>query len=149
VSYRRLGAHQVRRHELALRSNTVTDAEADVVAALSEILAPWQHDGHADHDAVGRAAAVVCHAYRARLAEYLVTSWSSAGLHGIPWDRARQLPLTPLLHLRKLHAISTLGLGADSSMVGDREIFLAPQDPPQDRRRQGLEISRVRRAVCG
>jgi 3-oxoacyl-(acyl-carrier-protein) synthase len=38
VSYRRLGAYQVRRHELALRSNTIADAEADVVAALSEIL---------------------------------------------------------------------------------------------------------------
>jgi LmbE family N-acetylglucosaminyl deacetylase len=161
VSYRRLGAYQVRRHELALRSNTIADAEADVVAALSEILgfdpdpcaawvlAPWQHDGHADHDAVGRAAAVVCHAYRARLVEYLVTSWSSAGLHGVPWGRARQLPLTPLLHLRKLHAISTLGLRADGSLVGDREIFLAPQDPPQDGRRRGLEISRARRAVCG
>ncbi|HSU09881.1 MAG TPA: PIG-L family deacetylase, partial [Pseudonocardia sp.] len=70
VSYQRLGARQVRRYELALRSNTIADAEADVVAALSEILgygpdpcaawvlAPWQHDGHADHDAVGRAAAV-------------------------------------------------------------------------------------------
>jgi hypothetical protein len=69
------------------------------------VLAYWQHDGHADHDAVGRAAAVVCHAYRARLVEYLVTSWSSADLHDVPWGRARQLPLTPLLHLRKLHAI--------------------------------------------
>jgi LmbE family N-acetylglucosaminyl deacetylase len=89
VSYQRLGGRQVRRYELALRSNTISDAEADVVAALSEILgfdpdpcaawvlAPWQHDGHADHDAVGRAAAAVCHAYRARLVEYLVTSWSS------------------------------------------------------------------------
>ena len=38
VSYRRLGAYQVRRHDLALRSNTIADAEADVVAALSEIL---------------------------------------------------------------------------------------------------------------
>jgi LmbE family N-acetylglucosaminyl deacetylase len=129
VSYQRLGARQVRRYELALRSNTIADAEADVAAALSEILgfdpdpcaawvlAPWQHDGHADHDAVGRAAAVVCHAYRARLVE--------------------------------LHAISTLGLWADGSFVGDREIFLAPQDPPQDGRRQGKEISRARRVVCG
>ena len=38
VSYQRLGARQVRRYELALRSNTIADAEADVVAALSEIL---------------------------------------------------------------------------------------------------------------
>ena len=64
-------------------------------------------------------------------------------LHGVPWGRARQLPLSPLLHLRKLHAISTLGLRADGSLVGDREIFLAPQDPPQDGRRQGKEISRT------
>jgi LmbE family N-acetylglucosaminyl deacetylase len=157
VSYQRLGARQVRRYELALRSNTIADAEADVVAALSEILgygsdpcaawvlAPWQYDGHADHDAVGRAAAVVCHAYRARLVEYLVTSWSTAGLHGIPWGRARQLPLTPLLHLRKLHAISTLGLRADGSLVGDREIFLAPQDPPV-RQATGLSPANDRRA---
>jgi hypothetical protein len=113
------------------------------------VLAHWQHDGHADHDAVGRAAAVVCHAYRARLVEYLVTSWSSADLHDVPWGRARQLPLTPLLHLRKLYAISTLGLGADSSLVGDREISW----PRRIHRRTGdaraWRISRARRAVCG
>jgi hypothetical protein len=55
------------------------------------------------------------------------------------------LPLTPLLHLRKLHAISTLGLRVDGSLVGDREIFLAPQDPPV-RQETGLSPAGDRRA---
>jgi LmbE family N-acetylglucosaminyl deacetylase len=74
VSYQQLGAYDVRRHELALPSGRAAEAELDVVAALSEIigfdpnpsgswvLAPWQHDGQPDHDAVGRASSVVCQA---------------------------------------------------------------------------------------
>jgi len=140
VSYQQLGAHHVRRHELALPSGRVADAELDVVAALSEIvgfdpdssgswvLAPWQHDGHPDHDAVGRAAVTVCQAYRVRHVEYLVAAWGSTGPRRIPWLRARQLPLPPVLQLRKSSAVSALGLDTDGLMSADREIFLVPDE---------------------
>ena len=82
-----LGFTRVRVHRLELRSGKVPDGEPDVVAALSELLgydgdlpsaiclAPWQRDGHPDHDAVGRAAELACHAYRTRLFRYLVMAW--------------------------------------------------------------------------
>lgn len=138
VSYQQLGAHDVRRHELALPSGRVAEAELDVVAALSEIvgfdpdpsgswvLAPWQHDGHPDHDAVGRASSVVCQAYQVRHVEYLVAAWGSTDPHRIPWPRARQLPLPPVLQLRKSSAVSAPGLDTSGYMPGDRETFLLP-----------------------
>jgi LmbE family N-acetylglucosaminyl deacetylase len=137
VAYQQLGAYHVRRHDLALRSGQVS--ESDVVAALSEIvgfdpdpsgswvLAPWQHDGHPDHNAVGRAAATVCRAYGVRLVEYLVAAWSSAATDDIPWPRVRQLPLPPLLQLRKLRAVSWPGPGANGVIPGDRELYLTPE----------------------
>jgi LmbE family N-acetylglucosaminyl deacetylase len=146
VSYQQLGAHQVRRYELALPGCGVGEAELDVVAALSEIvgfdpdpagswvLAPWQHDGHPDHDAVGRAAAIVCQAYRVRLVEYLVAAWGSTGSHRIPWPRARQLPLPPVLQLRKSSAVSAPGLGTNGFVSGDREVFLVPEEQMGPRR---------------
>jgi GlcNAc-PI de-N-acetylase len=139
VSYQQLGAYDVRRHELALPSGRVAEAELDVVAALSEIvgfdpdpsgswvLAPWQHDGHPDHDAVGRAAGLVCQAYRIRQLDYLVAAWGSTDLHRIPWPRARQLSLPPVLQLRKSSAVSAPGLDSGGFVPGDRETFLLPE----------------------
>lgn len=136
VGYQRLGARGAVRHELALRSGTVEDRVPDVVAALSEIigfdpdptglwvLAPWCHDGHSDHEAVGRAAATVCDAYRIRLVEYLVTGWTGPGLAALPRDRARQLPLTPLLRARKMRAIAASLRAGHDAPVADREVFL-------------------------
>ena len=64
AAYRRLGVPEVRRHRLGLESGTLSSAEPDLIAALSELvghdcypglwcLAPWRRDGHPDHDAVG------------------------------------------------------------------------------------------------
>jgi GlcNAc-PI de-N-acetylase len=156
VSYQQLGAHHVRRHELALPSGRVAEAELDVVAALSEIvgfdpdpagswvLAPWQHDGHPDHDAVGRAAMRVCRAYGVRPVEYLVAAWGSPGPHPIPWPRARQLPLPPVLQLRKSSAVCAPGLDTTGFVSGDRETFLVPEAqmrPRQYGRQTGGRVS--------
>jgi LmbE family N-acetylglucosaminyl deacetylase len=132
LAYQRLGVHEARRASLALPSGEV--GEADVVAALSEIvgygtdprdtvlIAPWRADLHPDHAAVGTAVAVVCRAYGARLLEYLVTAWSAADPACVPWDRARQFPLTPLLQNRKRLALAaTLG---EQLSPADTEVFL-------------------------
>jgi len=85
-AYRRLRVPEVRRHRLHLESGTVSDAQPDLVAAFSELvghdcypglwcLAPWQRDGHPDHDAVGRVAEAVCHSYNLRLVRYLSAAW--------------------------------------------------------------------------
>ncbi len=134
VSDRRLGAHQTRRHALCLQSGRVSEHEADVVAALSEIvgsareptglwvLAPWHHDGHPDHDAVGRAAVVVCTAYRLRLVQYLTAAWRRDDPADLPRRPLRHLPLSPLVRARKLRAIPTPLRGR--GQVCGREFFL-------------------------
>ncbi len=53
---------------------------AAVVAAVGDgrgvlLVAPWRHDGHPDHDAAGRAAAVAATRTGARLLEYPVWWW--------------------------------------------------------------------------
>jgi len=53
-------------HELGLPDGQVNDHESDVLTAVvgvvgdgrrTLVVAPWRHDGHPDHEAVGRAAA--------------------------------------------------------------------------------------------
>src|SRR5687768_12813458 len=72
LALQRLGIHEACRAALALPSGGVAGAEADVVAAVSEVVgyaaepgrtvvvAPWRGDLHPDHAAVGTAAAVTC-----------------------------------------------------------------------------------------
>ena len=58
-------------------------------------LAPWEHDGHPDHDAVGRAARQVCRELGVPLLEYPVWAWHWAQPDGddLPWARARRFVL--------------------------------------------------------
>lgn len=134
----------VRRHRLGLPDGAVATHEADVVAAISEIvgfvadpaglcvLAPWSSDGDPDHEAAGRAAEVVCAAYRVRLVRWLDQAWSWAGPESaeVPWRRARQLPLSETDLARK-SAAAALGPaeGHDAALPagsapGPREVFL-------------------------
>ena len=134
----------VRRHHLGLPDGAVAAHEADVVAAVSEIvgfvadpaglcvLAPWSSDGDSDHEAAGRAAEVVCAAYRVRLVRWLDQAWSWAGPESaeVPWRRARQLALSETDLARK-SAAAALGAaeGHDAALPagsapGPREVFL-------------------------
>ena len=58
--------------------------------------ATWRGDGHPDHEAVGRAAAVAVGRTAAELVEYPVWMWHWAypGDAAVPWDRAFEVPLT-------------------------------------------------------
>jgi LmbE family N-acetylglucosaminyl deacetylase len=152
AAYGALGLSVVRRHRLGLPDGGVAAAEADVVAAISEIvgfdddpaglcvLAPWSGDGDDDHEAAGRAAEIVTAAYRIRLVRWLDRAWSWAGPDSdeVPWRRARQVVLSDTVIARK-HAASeafsaALGGGAgdpahdlelpDGSAPGPREVFL-------------------------
>jgi LmbE family N-acetylglucosaminyl deacetylase len=68
---------------------------ADRLAALAGpdtlLLAPAEYDGHADHDAVGRAAATVARQTGAHLLHYPVWLWHWAIPDDLPWVRLRTL----------------------------------------------------------
>ena len=134
AAYRRLGVPEVRRHRLRLESGTVSSAEPDLIAALSELvghdcypglwcLAPWRRDGHPDHDAVGLVAEAVCRSYNLRLVRYLCAAWEWLEPEDLPWTtpasshcRTRCEPArTPLWRSRHVPG---------PEWVADRELFL-------------------------
>lgn len=57
------------------------------------LLAPWRHDGHRDHEAAGRAAAVAARRTGARLVEYPVWFWHWGAPAALPWPDVRRLAL--------------------------------------------------------
>ena len=67
----------------------------------------WRHDGHPDHDATGRAAALAASRTGAQLIEYPIWAWhrcTPAG--GLPSDQLRRLDLAPADHVSKVDAIA-------------------------------------------
>jgi LmbE family N-acetylglucosaminyl deacetylase len=58
--------------------------------------ATWRGDGHPDHEAVGRAAAVAARNADTVFAEYPVWMWhwATPGDRAVPWQRARLVPVT-------------------------------------------------------
>ncbi len=58
-------------------------------------VAPWEADGHPDHDATGHAAATACAATGVRLARYPVWAWHWARPERdeLPWPSLHQVAL--------------------------------------------------------
>lgn len=88
--------------------------EAALADALTRRLAPgrwcvttWRGDGHPDHEAVGRAAAVACRRSGATLLEFPVWMWHWAGPDhpDVPWHRARRVDLTGAARSAKREAV--------------------------------------------
>jgi len=135
AAYRRLGVPEVRRHRLQLEPGKVSDAQPDLVAALSELvghdcypglwcLAPWRRDGHPDHDAVGLVAEAVCRTYDLRLVRYLCAAWEWLRPEDLPWHRVRQFTLSDDVRARKDAAVALPPGAPDREWVADRELFL-------------------------
>jgi LmbE family N-acetylglucosaminyl deacetylase len=121
---------------LGLPDGAVTDDAEDLVACLGQLLgpdvlclAPWEHDGHPDHDATGRAAAVACVDTGATLLRYPVWTWhwAAPGDQRVPWARARSLALSPVEVTRKRWATRSFRsqIAPLSHLPGD-EAILAP-----------------------
>lgn len=72
------------------------------------LLAPWAHDGHPDHEAVGRACARVARRDGARLLAYPVWMWHWATPSDprVPWAQARQVGLPAEAQAAKARAIA-------------------------------------------
>ncbi|GAA1764760.1 hypothetical protein GCM10009795_009110 [Nocardioides hankookensis] len=71
------------------------------------MLSPWRHDGHPDHEACGRAAAVAARRSGAELLQYPVWFWHWGTSKHMPWSRVRRLALSPSAMAAKRAAIGS------------------------------------------
>jgi LmbE family N-acetylglucosaminyl deacetylase len=93
---------------LAGREGQIAAAVRELGAGFDACLAPWDHDVHADHEAVGRAVrAAAAGLAPAAVAWYPVWMWHWArpGDPRVPWDQARRVVLPPWAAARKRAAI--------------------------------------------
>ena len=112
--------------ELAENEERLADLLTEVLAAKPPgtwCAATWRGDGHPDHEAVGRAAAVAADRTAAVLVEYPVWMWHWAhpGDDAVPWQRMSPVGVDDAAIQRKRLAAQSF-----------RSQFLPPdpQDPP-------------------
>jgi LmbE family N-acetylglucosaminyl deacetylase len=93
--------------ELSRLVSPLADRLIALLAGVPLCLAPFERDGHPDHDAAGRAASIACIATRARLLRYPVWAWHWArpSSSDLPWDRLRRVELPPEILAAKRAAI--------------------------------------------
>jgi LmbE family N-acetylglucosaminyl deacetylase len=110
-----LGAGDAEVIRLGLPDAALDDRDAGIAAALDGLvtgfdacLAPWEHDAHADHEAVGRAVRQVSHQVTGSCWFFPVWMWHWARPADarVPWRHARRVPLPPAAATRKRRAIS-------------------------------------------
>lgn len=103
VALRRLGCEAPIVTRLAIPDGRVSEYGDHLCQVLAELLtpgdlcvAPWQLDGHPDHDACGAAAMRVAEEVGACLLGYLVWTWHWARPDddSVPWSRCRRLELS-------------------------------------------------------
>jgi LmbE family N-acetylglucosaminyl deacetylase len=104
------GGTEIRRLALpdtgvAAREDELADLLSRELAGFDVVLAPWNRDVHADHEAAGRAAA---RAYSGALWSYPVWAWHWARPADprLPWARAAGVPLPEPVRARKAAAIA-------------------------------------------
>ena len=110
----RLHMRYVQTLRLGLPDGGVERSEAQLAATLGEHLRPgdvvfgtWRHDGHPDHEAVGRAVSSEAERRDLPFVEIPVWTWhwASPDDSRVPWSRARRIVLDTDTHARKLHAV--------------------------------------------
>lgn len=98
---------------LGLPDSGLADDEDRLVAELTRhvdgttvLVAPWSHDGHADHDALGRAARTCARSTGALLLHYPIWLWHWGTPADLPWSRAMTLSGSPSHLRRKAEALA-------------------------------------------
>lgn len=114
--------------ELATRLRTVAGVD-------SLLVAPWRHDGHPDHEAVGRVAALL----DLPLIEYPVWMWHWAQPddRSVPWHRARVV--TGVDPAVKAHAIEAFVTQIEPIGPGPQDAAVLPPHV-LDRFRRPIEL---------
>ena len=124
MAERRMIERDTALHRLGISGSSVVrlglhDGSVGAHVALDEVIeplvsgaalcfAPWERDGHPDHDAAGLATKVACERAGVRLAAYPVWAWHWAkpGTNDLPWSRMRRIDLDPGTRLAKRAAIA-------------------------------------------
>lgn len=105
-------------HALGLPDGRVAEHEAaltgrllGVLRAGDVVMSTWRRDGHPDHEAAGRAAAVAARNRGCRLWEFPVWMWHWAhvGDERVPWQRLRRVDLDADARERKAQAVAAHG----------------------------------------
>lgn len=117
-----------RLHRLGIADGSVASANlatriAPLVRNAKLVLAPWDSDGHPDHDAVGRAALACAE----RVVPYLVWAWHWAHPddEAFPWGRLRRSTLDADARAAKARAIGCFAsqIAPLSDRPGDERIL--------------------------
>lgn len=110
-----LGLRDARVVRLGLADGGVADHETELERRLAELLAPgdlcvatWSHDGHPDHEAVGRAADRASARSGADHVQFPIWMWhwASPGDPRVPWDRLRRVGLPAHVATAKQRAVN-------------------------------------------
>jgi LmbE family N-acetylglucosaminyl deacetylase len=110
----RLRMRQMQLVRLGLPDGGGERFEEELAHVLTERLEPddvvfgtWRHDGHPDHEAVGRAMSGVAGRLDLPFVEIPIWTWHWASPEDtrVPWSRARRVVLDEVVHERKLHAL--------------------------------------------
>jgi GlcNAc-PI de-N-acetylase len=105
----RLGAGRTTILRAGLDHGEVAHIERDLEWRLRGLLLPsdvvfatWRHDGHPDHEAIGRVTAHACATLLIHMVEVPIWAWqwSFPGDRRIPWKRARRIFLNAALKAR-------------------------------------------------
>lgn len=129
-------APRARLHPLGHPDGALARHEGDLVRVLVDLVgdgrrtllvAPWRADGHPDHDAAGRAAAVAADRTGAELLEYPVWFWHHGAPDDAPWERIVRHVLDDDLRRRRgrAQAAHASQVAALSDRPGD-EVLLGP-----------------------
>lgn len=142
--YTALGLDPLRRYRLGLPAplpppDDCGDAGSDIEAALADLVrdpegtllvAPWEQDGHPDHDLVGAVAVRVAREHRVRLLRYALEPWrddgTPSGIALLPREAVRRFRLPGGVLERKDRAVADLAEGRADTGPGcaEAELFL-------------------------
>ncbi len=110
---------------LVAETDGLAETLEPVLQGAALCFAPWERDGHPDHDATGRAARIASHRVQVRLIEYPVWAWHWATPHhsAFPWERAARVELDESTLRAKERAIDAYTSQIAPLVVGDAPVL--------------------------